>query len=383
MTLKEYLSNFFNDSSQFSEILDLINKQKIIKIKGLFGSSSTIFVANLFKKLGRTIVYVVKDDEDAQNTIYDFESYGVEKCYYFPSIDITPYQNAIVSDAINSKRLDVIKRIVNNEKCIIVTSVYALFFHIVPKENILPYIIKLKNGDIVDIEELIKILIQSGYCRVNNVSLPGEFAKRGEIFDIYYSSFNNPVRIDFFDNSIEKIKLFDPITQKSIEEIKEIIIPPHKEFVYNEIIAKNVVNKLKELNGDEEEKERIIEKILNFIPFDGEQFYLSLFYEKKSFLSYFDDVILFLSDSKLIEKSLNSLVKEFEENFHLTAYHKRPKIPKENMLFTKDEIYEISKNVIELTYFQDLNENSDITFDFKGIPVYLDNLELFKNDLKI
>ncbi|HOL58029.1 MAG TPA: transcription-repair coupling factor [Spirochaetota bacterium] len=382
MTLKEYLLNFFSDSLEFNQILDFLKEKKVVRVKSLSGSSSTLVIANLFKKINKTIIYLVKDDEEAENTIYDFESYGIEKCYHFPSIDITPYQSAIVSDKINSKRLDVLKKIINNEKCIIITSVYALFFHIVPKKNLLPYIIRLKKDDKIDIEKLKKMLLEAGYYRVNNVTLPGEFAQRGDIFDIYYSSFKNPVRIDFFDDTIEKIKSFNPITQKSEEEINEIIIPPHKEIVYDENIAKTAIEKLKKIEGGEEEKERIIEKIANFIPFDGEQFYLSLFYEKSSLISYFDEVTLFVNDIKLIENSLKNLENEFEENFHITAYHKIPKIPKENMLFTREEIYELATNIIELTYFEDIYYKSDIDFDFKAIPAYSGNLELFKNDVK-
>lgn len=381
MTLKEYFLNFFNDSIEFNDILNLLNKQKIIKVKNLSGSSSTLFIANLFKRINRPIIYLVKDDEEGENSLYDFESFGIEKCYYFPSIDITPYQSAIVSDKINSKRVEVIKRVINNEKCIIVTSVYALFFHIVPKENLLPYTIKIKKGEEIEIEILTKKLVQAGYYKVNNVNLAGEFAQRGEIIDIYYSSFKNPIRIDFFDNIVEKIKLFNPITQKSEEEIEEIIIPPHKEIVYDEKIAKLAIERLKKLEGDEEEKERIIEKITNFIQFDGEQFYISLFYDKNSFISYFDNPILFVNDIHLVENSIKNLFNEFEENYYITPYHKKPKVPMENILFKKEEIYEISTNIIESTFFEDINYKSDIDFKFKGIPTYSGNLDFFKSDM--
>jgi transcription-repair coupling factor (superfamily II helicase) len=380
MIFKNWLNNLIQDEN-FKKILKILPEKKIIRTQGLFGSSNILFIANIFKETNKSILYITKSDEDAKNISSDFESAGIERSYYFPSVGTTPYQSSVMDDEISSERLEVLKHLMKEEPCIVSASVDSVFFNIIPKDKLSPYFLSLAVNDTIEIDELSKKLIQCGYYRVQKVALAGEFSVRGEIVDIYYSTFKNPVRIEFFDNVIESIRSFNPVSQKSEENLGEIVIPPYKEIVYGENELKRVKDLFFQLKGDDEEKHRIWEKIERYQSFDGEQYYLRLFYEKTSIANYFEDGFLVIDDINFIQKEVESLYKEFEENYHITSNLKKPKVAINDMLFNFSEIYSIPEKIIECNYFNDEKNVVDVKFDYKGIPVYLGNLELFKNDL--
>ena len=381
MIFKNWLTNILKDED-YKIFEKNYSTQKLTRCGGLFGSANIVFATKLFLEKQVPILFLCSTDEEAKNASLDFETCGIERSFYFPSVGTTPYQFSVMDEEISSQRLEVLKYLLKDEPCIVCASVESAVFHITPKKNLAPFIFTLAIHDIVEIEDLSKKLIQCGYYRVEKVSLAGEFSVRGDIFDIYYSTLKNPVRIEFFDNEIESIRSFNPTSQKSEEVLNEIIIPPHKEIVYTEKELKNVTKILAELGGTEEEKAYIIEKINNYQRFDGEQYYLKLLYEKSSLCNYFSEGILIINDYSFIEKKLVSLFKEFEANFHETANKRKPKVTPDDMLFNLNEIYNIPQKVIECNYIDETGTKLDVNFNFAGIPIYLGNLELFKADLK-
>ncbi len=380
MTYKNWIKNKIFKLDEFQGFAELMDKNDHLSAGGLFGSSKVLFLSYLNEIIKKPIIFVCKNENEAKEMKYDFETFGTANVFYFPSVETTPYRTAIVDEAIISDRLEVLKNIIFNENNnIYLLSADTLLFHITPKEKFIPYLNELKKGNNYNLENLSGKLVESGYIRVDKVLNPGEFSIRGDIVDIYYSISKNPVRIDFFGNIIEEIKFFDPETQVSDKTINSVIIPPHKEFLYSEKDKNKAKEKLYKLNGNNEEKDEIYEKILNFQNFDGEQYFLNLFYEKSSFLDYFNEPILVLNDYKTIKNCEKSLYTIFEESYHSTALKRIPKIEPEKILFTLDECYLKSKKIIECNYFED-KKKFDVEFDFKGIPSYSGNLELFKKD---
>jgi transcription-repair coupling factor (superfamily II helicase) len=381
MTFKNWIKNIYkNDELEF--IHELFNKKNILRIGGFFGSSNALFLAKLFDISDKSIIYVCKDDREAKDITEDIKVFDVIKSYYFPSIETTPYHFAVIDESIRSQRLEILTQILRKEKCIVILSLETLLFNITPKSIIEPYFINIKLNDKIDLDDLAKKLINSGYYRVSKVSMFGEFSIRGDIIDIFYSIYKSPVRISLFDNIIESIKSFDINDQQSKDKVQEIVIPPNKEYVYGDNEIKRSKDVLYNLEGNKDEKDNIFEKINTYQSFDGEQYYLNLFYKKESLLEYFEDALVILSDTKILKKREESLYKEFFDIFHSTAFRRIPKFKPEEILFKMDDIYSKGFNVIECNFIEDEKNQFDYKFNFKGIPVYLGNLELFKKDVK-
>ena len=112
------------------------------------------------------------------------------------------------------------------EQLIIVTYPAALEEPVPDKGKISGSLLRLSVGDEKDYDEIIRILFNNGFERVDFVAEPGQFAVRGALIDIFSYSFNNPFRISFFGDEIESINVFDTNTQLSKEKIDHVDIYP-------------------------------------------------------------------------------------------------------------------------------------------------------------
>ena len=133
--------------------------------------------------------------------------------------------NSCVTGIIKIERINTIKKIINNQKSIIITNTTGLIKNLIPRQRWEKAIIKLENGNDVDIKELLSHLIELGYKREERVEKQGDFSLRGNILDIYPLNSLHPARIDFFDTEIDSMRYFDLQTQRSTKKIT-IAIPP-------------------------------------------------------------------------------------------------------------------------------------------------------------
>jgi len=124
-------------------------------------------------------------------------------------------------------------KILTGDCDIAIVSAGALLNRLPTPENLKARIPALKKDGTCDMDELCKKLLSNGYERVDQVTVPGEFAKRGDILDVFVPGHTTPARIDFFDDEIERIKTFDIETQRSTDEIKELKIIPTVMFTFD------------------------------------------------------------------------------------------------------------------------------------------------------
>ena len=85
---------------------------------------------------------------------------------------------------------------------------------------------KLNVGDKIEPDEIANLLARGGYQRVNLVEIRGEYSSRGDILDVYPLVCDKPIRIEFFGDEIDTIRLFDPASQTSITALESVILTP-------------------------------------------------------------------------------------------------------------------------------------------------------------
>lgn len=383
MRFEEWCKNSFRHSERFTAFLPLHNANREINIEGLWGSSSTLFTSVLFEEIKDNILFLCKDDNEAKLIYYDLLTYGVNDAYFFPSLGVTPYHQSIVQTMVSATRMEIFKRIIEGERVIVVTSLSALIMPSIPKDILAQFILHFtRNFDTQDID-LTSRLIQFGYTRVTTVRQLGEFSVRGNILDIYFSPSQKPVRIDLFDTLVESIKYFDPDTQRSVEQIDKVDIFPIKEIVYSDKEIERATDKIKQLDGNEEEKRLIISNIKNYKRFDGEHFLMNLLYDKYSLLQYLGKCTLIINDSHSISKKYNALIRDYEDNFNFSGYHNRVMIPPNEILYFSEEIYELANKVCRINIQQTSSTDNIPSYCFNntGIPVYSGNIKLFNEDV--
>ena len=212
------------------ELLDDIFKSiSSNNISGLTDELKVLYINYLKKQTNRNII-VLTSNLYQSTKYYDLLRTYTNDVHLFPMDDFLTSVAVAISPDLKIKRLETLKAINNTENKIVVTNLMG-FLKFVPKSKTLEkLIIDLKCNQEINRQSLETLLDKFGYNKTTLVTSSGEYAIRGFVIDLYPYNFDNPVRIELFGNTIEKIKLFDPETQLSIEEKKQIEILPYDEI---------------------------------------------------------------------------------------------------------------------------------------------------------
>ncbi len=208
-------------SSETSEVLEKsVAERRETYCSGLFLSARWFVISQICKSGLQVIVLSDKDSAeycaaDLYNLVEGDNVFflpdsgkNVERSNYKSSLAVqrTAAVGSIIADKDNAELL------------YIVTYPEALEEMIPDKTRISRALLTLKKNQTISFDEIVNRLTSNNFCRVDFVSAPGQFAIRGSIIDIFSYSLNNPYRISFFGNEIEKINVFDCNTQLSKEE---------------------------------------------------------------------------------------------------------------------------------------------------------------------
>ena len=143
-----------------------------------------------------------------------------------------------------ANRLYVLHEILANRADIVICNVASLVRFLPSVELFKKHCVKVKVGDKVSLDEIRKTLTRAGYLRVNKIDQSLQFASRGDILDIYSVNYDNPIRIELFDDEIESIRFFDISSQKSLENVQNVEILPGNDYLLSEEELKQVSEKI-------------------------------------------------------------------------------------------------------------------------------------------
>jgi len=118
---------------------------------------------------------------------------------------------------------------------VIFTSVKSLMTRTIPRREFLMACATLKTGSRTQVDALCRKWVEIGYAGAELVTSAGQFSRRGGLVDIWPMHLDNPVRVDFFGDEVDSIRTFDPATQRSIQVVQEVFIPPASELIGNYI----------------------------------------------------------------------------------------------------------------------------------------------------
>ncbi len=229
--------------------IDNIDK-KTIGLVGLNDEFFSLYVNKLLKEQKKNILIVTPTLFEA-NLINNSLSTYTNRSYLFPMDDFLTSESIAISPDLKVTRLETINRTFDIENKIIVTHLNGYLRYLPTKEKYKNSILKLIKNKEYKREKLIDDLISIGYKTETIVTKTGEIGIRGFVIDIFPIESEHPVRIEYFGDEIDSIRIFDEDTQKTIEEIEEVKILPYTEFLIDEY--------------DEEykEKQKYLKKITN------------------------------------------------------------------------------------------------------------------------
>ena len=214
---------------------NLQKKKKNFKISNLLDSAIVPTIVAIYKILKKTIIVISENNLEAEFLYKEAFSFIDKKEFCFlPGLDVIPYELVHYPQDLKKDRICTLSRVLSNQNSIIFSSVSG-FIKTLPLKTILQNkTILLKNNTQKDIEVLSENLIELGYQREEICETLGQFSVKGSLIDIFSPLYSEPVRVDFFGDLIESIRTFDPLTQKSKQEIKEVSILPRDEFILSQ-----------------------------------------------------------------------------------------------------------------------------------------------------
>lgn len=221
MSSNNNLDILLNNIEPFNKLISIIqNGQKHSSIKYLNGSSISLFITYLQRKIDSPVVLISNDSLLLEDIKFDFENF-FQNNYISNLIEKPHHGIKDESESHYGELIDALGKF-ENEKFIALCTSSVFNIKIPDKSNITESKLTLSKGENKDFEELKKQLAYNGFERVDYVLKQGQFAVRGGILDIYPISFNNPIRIEFWGNEIDSIREFIVSTQRSVKEYNKI-----------------------------------------------------------------------------------------------------------------------------------------------------------------
>ena len=227
--------------------LDRLGAGEVLSLRGITRSAQPYLVGQLRRNFpGRTILVVASDLKAQESFHQDLETWlddGKEKpkrksaktkesgVLFYPSWEILPHEDKLPHADVISDRLETLMRLAEARSAVtIVASVEALAQKTYRLEDLRARSRTFQTGDQIEPLDLVEWLEDQGYESEVQVNQKSELAMRGGIVDVFPPTHPWPVRLEFFGDEIESLRLFDPVSQVSRENIESIVLPPAGEL---------------------------------------------------------------------------------------------------------------------------------------------------------
>lgn len=203
-----------------------------VSANGCIGTQKCHFVYGLSKPYQFKVI-ITNNELRAKELLEDYRLYD-KNVFYYPAKDLIFYSADVHGQAIVRERLKIIKRIVEEEECTIITTMdggmdFCLPFFMFENRKV-----TVSEGDILDLDAFRRSLTELGYEHTNQVEQEGQFSVRGGIVDIYPLTEESPVRIELWGDEVDTIRVIDVESQRSIENLSTIVVYPAVEIFTTE-----------------------------------------------------------------------------------------------------------------------------------------------------
>jgi transcription-repair coupling factor (superfamily II helicase) len=219
-----------------SEIVARLSQSKgPVKVEGTWGSFARLLTTHISKTLHRPVLHLCAHIDDADRAFDDLKTFGAERVELMPAWE-GEEDLADATDETRAERLRIVSMLADSNgglKGLVIAAPVQALCQPIPKPSVLrESALRVNRNDAVDPEQVIEWLVKNNFERVDAVDLPGQFARRGGIIDIYAPLANHgdagtgpqsqAVRIEFFGDTVESIRQINLDTQRSTQEIAGI-----------------------------------------------------------------------------------------------------------------------------------------------------------------
>jgi transcription-repair coupling factor (superfamily II helicase) len=238
-------------------IHDIREGRKSIEVSELWGASKALFLFALEHEERRPLIVVTATEEEAEILAEDLRFFSEQKnlfssgaagsslssaredaggaeIHLFPTWGVLPFEADSPDSRTVGERMRFLYSLISGSPGIFVVPVESLIQKLPPWELFVDSIKTITAQTKISPDGLIAALVAAGYESASLVTRVGEFSRRGGIIDFFSPLHEDPVRMEFFGDTIESLRVFDPGTQRSLREIREAVVLPVRELILSE-----------------------------------------------------------------------------------------------------------------------------------------------------
>ena len=218
-------------SAALQQFLDKYVHEPSLLVEGLWDAPKALLVHLLQEGTGKNILLLTEGSQ-ASHLLDDAAYFNIKNSVEFPAWETLPGEEITPSPDIVGKRLSILEGLLQKKSpSVVICPLQAALQKVPSPDHLTPLCKTLRTRDEIPFASLPTWLAKLGYRRSAVVADKGEFALRGGILDIYPVGSMDPYRIEFFGDTIDNIRTFDPIGQKSTGKAASLFISPAQEML--------------------------------------------------------------------------------------------------------------------------------------------------------
>lgn len=359
---------------------------KPLNLYGPKGPFLAAVLSDLLKYTKDSLFVVTPTERDAEELQADLELFK-ENTIHFPCWGTMLYKGISAQASVFGSRVKALFEI-NDKKSIIIASQKAALSYLPPKEYLLSNKLELKKGDEFDPVKLENLLQGFGYSRVPRVTVPGEFALRGEVLDIFMPGVDYATRIVFDFDEIEEIRQFDPVNQSSTSINEQVLLYPVKEVIWSDERIEVLEKKLSDITSGKMASidfSPIIETLKVSREIRGEELFFPLCFENPSTLIDYisEKSSLFLTHSERLDSSYEVLSREYRD-LYVEALRLKMAVPSPDFILSNPSVLSKPRQVNLHSLKQD-KQAGEILYEMECDPgrSFFGNISYLKEEIEL
>ncbi len=291
---------------------------------GVFDASAVHIVSALLEEVNGSPALVLLHSEDEARRIAEEMSQLMEGVLFFPAREIQLAAFLSAGRELASRRVSVLSALIDGTARAVVCSVEAAMQAMAPPDVFFSAETALEVGGVCPPDELAARLSAAGYERVERIEGEGQFRFGGGIVDVYIPGSDAPCRIEFFDDEIDSLRRFGVSTQRSIEKLDALHIPPATECPLTREAAQRAAQLLvaEKKRAEKHQIDRIDDLLADIdkqLGIEGGEQLIPYFYEPHSLFDYLQgDSACMVLESRRIEEAAASVHHDFLERYTMT-----------------------------------------------------------------
>jgi transcription-repair coupling factor (superfamily II helicase) len=392
------LINKLKENHTFQYLISCINKgERLLRLNGINRGAKSFFISAVFSAIDKNIVVLSSDEHELEALKSDFEFFFPfhlsedHQLIQIPSLGMEPYQPFSPHLETQQQRMQSLWRLMKGGRFIALTSIEAFMLPVINLQMLTKHTLSVKVGANLPYRQLFEFLHSIGYKREDMVEEAGDYAVRGGIVDLFSPQNEYPYRMEYLGDTIESLRTFDPVTQRSQKELKELNIVPLGEVIISKKDIPHWMGLLKERWPEEIYKKEIAKKIEELkekstLP---DVYYLAPL-KKGSMgylIDYFSDVLFVFDEPALIDQAIERLEHQFLIRYReLTDKGKIALNPGE-IIMSKDSLYRsVTKtgrvDLHELPQKEDFGTGVTISINCRSLLNFKGKIPQFIKELK-